>query len=99
MLAHQYFLMHDDSMRTTLTLDSDVAERIRQELASGRRTLKDVINERLRVGFGITPVSPRRRFKVEPHHSAYQPGIDTAKLNQLIDELEMEAAGRRLRQQ
>lgn len=98
MCRHQNKLMYDDGMRTTLTLDSDVAERIRQELASGRRTLKDVVNERLRAGFGITPASPRRRFKVEPHHSAYQPGIDTAKLNQLIDELEMEAAGRRLGQ-
>jgi hypothetical protein len=85
-------------MRTTLTIDSDVAERIQQEVASGRRTLKDVINERLRAGFGIKPASPRRRFKVEPHRSAYQPGVDAAKLNQLVDELEMEAAGRRLGQ-
>ncbi len=98
MPGHQVKEMYDVIMRTTLTIDSDVAERIRQELASGRRTLKEVVNERLRAGFGITPASPRRRFKVEPHHSAYQPGIDTAKLNQLIDELEMEAAGRRLGQ-
>lgn len=28
-----------------------------------------------------------------PRRSAYQPGIDTAKLNQLGDELEMEADG------
>lgn len=90
--------MHDGFMRTTLTIDSDVAERIRQELASGRRSLKQVINERLRAGFGIKPLSPKRRFKVEPHHSAYQPGIDTAKLNQLADELEAESADRRLRE-
>lgn len=88
--------MYDGNMRTTLTIDSDVAERIRQELASGRRTLKDVVNERLRAGFGIKPAPPKRRFKVDPHRSAYQPGVDTAKLNQLVDELEMEAAARRL---
>jgi hypothetical protein len=79
-------------MRTTLTIDSDVAERLRQELAAGRLTLKQVINERLRIGFGMKPAARRKPFKVEAHASPYQPGIDTAKLGQLLDELEAEAA-------
>jgi hypothetical protein len=78
-------------MRTTLTLDPDVAERLRQETASGRRSFKAVVNERLRIGLGIVPKRSRRKFRVEPHRSAYQPGVDSAKLNQLVDELEAEA--------
>ena len=33
-------------MRTPLTLDPDVAERLRQEVASGRFSFKQIVNER-----------------------------------------------------
>jgi len=46
-------------VRTTLTLEADVAERLGQELAGGRRTLKEVINEGLRQGLQIK--QPTRR--------------------------------------
>jgi hypothetical protein len=78
-------------MRTTLTIDSDVAERIRQETRSGKRSLKEVINDRLRAGFGMTPRSTPAAFKVDPHASSYQPGVDAGKLNQLLDDLDAEA--------
>jgi hypothetical protein len=83
--------MHDVSMRTTLTLDPDVAERIRQELASGKRTLKDVVNERLRAGFGWTVAEAAAPYRVEPHRSAYRSGIDRGRLNALADELDADA--------
>ena len=79
-------------MRTTLTLDPDVAERLRQETASGGASMKQVVNERLRIGFGIRPERKRPRFQVVPHRSSYRPGVDPMKLNQLADELEVEAA-------
>lgn len=55
-------------MRTTLTLDDDVAAllaRVRQERALG---MKDAINEALRVGLGrlITPEAPRTRYETHP---------------------------------
>ena len=75
-------------MRTTLTLDPDIAERIRQELASGRTSLKQVINEGLRRGLLMKQATRRIPFRVHPHRSAYQPGIDRAKLTQLLDELD-----------
>jgi len=40
-------------VRTTLTWDSDIAHRLRQELASGQKSFKEVVNERLRLGFGL----------------------------------------------
>ncbi len=48
-------------MRTTLTLDDDVAallERVRAERGSG---LKDVVNEALRLGLRGLTARPRRR--------------------------------------
>ena len=83
-------------MRTTLTIDSDVAERIRQETRTGKRSLKDVINDRLRAGFGMQPRVDQPPFTVEPHSSSYQPGVDTGKLNQFLDELEADAGRDRL---
>ncbi len=79
-------------MRTTLTIDSDVAERLRQETASGRKSLKQVVNESLRIGLGIKQSTARKPYKVKAHNSPYQPGIDRAKLNQIVDELEVEAS-------
>ncbi len=78
-------------MRTTLTIDPDVAERLKQELSSGEQTLKQVVNERLRMGFGFKQSPKRRPYKVTAHHSAYRPGIDRAKLSQIVDEIEVEA--------
>lgn len=78
-------------MRTTLTLDGDVAERLRQEIASGKLSLKQVVNDRLRAGYGMSRPQSTSHFVVEAHQSNYRPGIDRRKLNQLVDELEAES--------
>ena len=77
-------------MRTTLTLDSDIAQRLRQELASGKKSFKEVVNERLRLGFGLKKAKDRPPFRVKAHSSAFLPGIDQNKLNQLVDQLQVE---------
>lgn len=76
-------------VRTTLTLDGDVAERLLQETASGKISFKQAVNERLRAGYGIRN-KKMPEFAVEPHQSAYRAGIDRRKLNQLVDELDAE---------
>ena len=78
-------------MRTTLTIDPDVAERLKQELSSGEQTLKQVVNDRLRMGFGVKPPKKQRPYRVRAHNSAYRPGIDRTKLSQIVDEIEVEA--------
>ena len=87
---------HDAKMRTTLTLDDDLLQRVREEAARTRRTVRDVLNERLRLGFAAA-TRPRsaKRFVVEPFAAAgFAPGIDELKLNQLADALEAEDAGK-----
>jgi hypothetical protein len=76
------------AMRTTLTLDADIAELLRKEIRGGRASLKATVNERLRMGYGIKQKPARRRFHVEPHGSRFRAGVDPARLNQLADELE-----------
>lgn len=76
------------SVRTTLSLDPDVAQRLLQELAAGKKSFKEVVNERLRLGFELKKAAQKTRFCVQPHSSDYQPGIAPAKFNQLVDEFQ-----------
>lgn len=90
--------MYDDpTVRTTLTIDPDVAELLRKEARGGRGSLKRVVNERLRMGFGLKPRAKRAKFRVEPHDSGFAPGVDPARLNQLADELEAMESARKIR--
>ena len=84
-------------MRTTLTLDPDVAERLRQRMRRTGQGLKTVVNEALRLGLGLTgkPATPPR-FEVRPHSFGFKPGIDLDRVNQLVDELEAVEASRKL---
>ena len=76
-------------MRTTLTLDPEIAARLQQEAAAGGRSLKAVVNEALRRGLGIERPARCKPYRVTVHSSRFQPGIDHGKLNQLIDEIEV----------
>jgi hypothetical protein len=51
-------------MRTTLTLEADVAARLRAAVKSRRLPLKAVVNAALRAGLAAieTPPAPRQRF-------------------------------------
>lgn len=83
-------------MRTTLTLDPDVAERVRREVHRRGTTTKELINDALRAGLAMAgkPVRPKP-FRVKPHSFGFRPGVDLDRLNQLSDELESEEFARR----
>jgi hypothetical protein len=88
---------HDVKVRTTLTLERDVADSLRKEMRRSGRGLKAIINEALRRGLGVSGRRVRApRFAVEPHAMGIRPGVDLDRLNQLVDELEAEDAGRKL---
>lgn len=78
-------------MRTTLTLEDDVAKAVKAEMRGGR-SLKDVVNAALRRGLrmGGKPEPTPPRFVVETFTSAFLPGIDPGRLNRLVDELDVE---------
>jgi hypothetical protein len=80
-----------------LTLDRDVADAIRKEMRRSGEGLKATINAALRRGLRLGGRAPRvPRFEVEPHTFGIRPGIDLDRLNQLVDELEVEETGRKL---
>lgn len=80
---------HDAQMRTTLTLDADVARLIRDAMHRERKTFKDAVNDAIRRGLTPSPMrEPREVYRVTPHVAALAPGYDRAGFNQLADELE-----------
>ena len=78
-------------VRTTLTLDSDVAAALKRLAEQTKRPFKQVVNEALRVGLGQRrkPIA-QEPFEVTPFACGLQPGVDAERLNQLLDELEVQ---------
>ncbi len=77
-------------MRTTLTLDDDLAAKLKDFARRKRLSFKDAINSILRRGLTAQEVSRRaaKPFRVHTFRSPLRAGIDPLKLNQLADELE-----------
>jgi hypothetical protein len=85
-------------MRTTLTLEQDVAERLGREMRRTGKSLKATVNEALRLGLGLAGRPQRApRFEVEPHAFGFAAGVDLDRMNQLVDELEAQATARSLK--
>ena len=79
-------------MRTTLTIDDDIGRALKDLSRHAGKSFKTVVNEVLRQGLssGAKPEPHRKPFKVESARRGFAPGIDPFKLNQLVDELEVE---------
>jgi hypothetical protein len=85
-------------MRTTLTLEPEVAGRIRREVRRTGKALKVVVNEALKRGLGMQGRAPRApAFRVAPRAFGIKPGVDLDRLNQVVDELDVEAASAKVR--
>jgi hypothetical protein len=78
-------------MRTTLSLDPDVAQKLQARMASENASFKQVVNDALRRGLNAEVPKPAKPFRVTAHSFGLRPGIDIHKLNQLADDLEIEA--------
>ena len=84
---------HDAFIRTTLTLDPDVASALKERAKREDKPYKQVVNDLLRLGMAREGggSSKKKKFKVRPHKGGFRPGVDLLKLNQLADDLEAEA--------
>lgn len=81
----------DVYVRTTLTLDTDVARLLDEEVHRCRKTFKEVVNDAIRRGLMPGPRAKAKPYKIKPHKAVLMAGIDPTRLNQLADQLEDEA--------
>jgi hypothetical protein len=77
-------------VRTTLTLDDDVAERLQAEARRSARPFKTVVNEFLRAGLAQRrAIAKADAFLIKPHDfGGLRPGLALDKIGVLLEELE-----------
>lgn len=78
-------------MRTTVTLEDDVAARLKKLANRRGLSFKAILDEVLRRGLAAQDrPAGRTPFVVEPHSGGFRPGVDPMRLNQLVDQLDAE---------
>ncbi len=79
-------------MRTTLTLDDQLARQLKEIARLRNESFKSVVNAVIRRGLRQADKPARRPppFEVRPKSCGFRTGIDPGKLNQLVDVLEIE---------
>jgi len=77
-------------MRTTLTLDDDVAAKLRTEARRAGRPFRDVVNETLRRGLmARREASVAGDFRIDPRDLGdLRPGISLDNVSDLIEQIE-----------
>jgi len=78
-------------MRTTLTLEDDLAQLLKRLARTSGRSFKEVVNAAIRRGLSVGegPAPDQEPFQVEPSACGFRSGFDPTKLNQLYDDLEL----------
>lgn len=80
---------YNHDVRTTLTLEEDVAARLKREARRTGKSFKQVVNETLRLGLAaprrLRPASP---FRVRARALGIFPGRDYDDVGALLEELE-----------
>jgi hypothetical protein len=77
-------------MRTTLTLDDDVAAKLKAESRRSGRSFREVVNETLRRGLMNRPATPSRHaFKVRARDlGSLRAGLSLDNVAELIEQVE-----------
>jgi hypothetical protein len=77
-------------MRTTLTIDDDLAGMLRQLARQLDKPFREVVNTTLRKGLAAQHAVSTHQVVVRPHDFGASRGTDLDRLNQLVDELDAE---------
>ena len=75
-------------MRTTLSLDDDVAKLLRRELRRSGTSLKAAVNHFLRLGLMASGKRERKSFVVHPRPLGLPPALSYDSVEELIEALE-----------
>jgi hypothetical protein len=85
MMSARYLL----DVRTTLTLEEDVAARVKSESQRSGRSFKEVVNDLLRRGLDAKrPHQPRKPFAVRARPLGVRPGLDYDNVADLLEQIE-----------
>jgi hypothetical protein len=76
-------------MRTTITLDADVAAKLKAESKKTGRPFKAVVNEYLRLGFTARQhLKGRGAFKIKARPLGLKTGVNIDNMGELLEQIE-----------
>lgn len=75
-------------MRTTLSLDDDVARLLEKESRRTGASFKEVVNRFLRLGLVAANNPPKKTFVVTPRKLGLPSGLSYDNVQELLDEIE-----------
>lgn len=75
-------------MRTTLTLEEDVAKLLRTAMRRSGYSLKAAVNHFLRLGLSNSEAPPRKKFVVHSRPLGLPPGLSYDNVEDLLEALE-----------
>ncbi len=76
-------------MRTTLTLDDDVAAKLKAAARRSGRAFREVVNEALRRGLVAAPAPRRKPFKIVARSvGGLRPGVSLDNVAALLEQIE-----------
>jgi hypothetical protein len=78
------------NMRTTVTLEPDVAQALQEAARREGSTFKAVLNGAIRRGLSQQAPARPKPFRIVAHKAKLSPGLDPTGFNRLNDELENE---------
>jgi hypothetical protein len=74
------------SIRTTVTLDEDVIERVKEESRTRGCSFRDTLNDLLRLALISVENKPAHRtLKIRPFHMGYKPGLNYNSVESLLE--------------
>jgi hypothetical protein len=76
-------------MRTTITLDPDVAAKLKAEMRRTGKKFRELVNSSLRRGLREEE-APKKPFKVKPFLSGERPGFNYDNIGELLEQVEGE---------
>jgi plasmid stability protein len=83
-------LDYHQGMRTTLTLDEDVAAKLKAQARKSGKSFKDTVNEFLRLALNMKKSPPgRERFRIKARDlGRLRPGLSLDSVSDLLEQLE-----------
>lgn len=85
-------------MRTTLTLDDELAKALKKLAHESGRSFKEVVNQAIRAGLALNEVLPKPKpYKVKPARlGGVLPGFNLDKALEIAEQLEDEESAKKL---
>ena len=76
-------------MRTTLTIDDDIAAKINAEMRRSGKSFKETVNDALRMGLSVRKgLKSAEPFKVRARPLGTYPGLNYDDIGELLEQIE-----------